>query len=459
MERFGKAEIRLCPRCRNKVSRSDGFFCYGLSLEQIVKEVKEFDADAVGITVAYSSQFEVVSELCSKIKLLSKDITTVIGGTHPTFLAKQCLEYNRDIDFILLGEGERSFPELIEKLNNDAGLDDIDGLGFRRGYETVVNPQQKLIMDVDSIPFPARDMLDLEKYKKIRFPMGLVWKQSPIINMITSRGCPCACSFCSSCNFWGLKFRPRSVENVLEEMQVLKDMGYRELKFFDDNLTLDSKRAKEIFKGMIDRKFNFTWSTPNGVAVQTLDEEMIRLMKQSGCFELALAIESGDKYILKNVVRKPIDLDKALDTAEIIRKYGINTLGFFMIGFPGETKQQVLNTLDYMKKLKTDRVSLFIVNPLPGTWIYECCKEKGLFDDGKLSVMTLDYFHSPVNLSEVASDELETIRRNTFFLYNISLFFRSPLKFFRIWHKFIFMRPLLLIKMLIGKMIKPIIFK
>ncbi|MBU4305772.1 MAG: B12-binding domain-containing radical SAM protein [Candidatus Omnitrophica bacterium] len=429
------------------------FLCYGLSIEQIKNHISRFDPGAVGISCLYSSQFSVVAQICEAAKSVSKDIITVIGGTHPTFLPHECLN-DQNIDFVVLGEGEKPFKLLMDSISSGDDFSLIDGIAFRDNEKVRINPRARLIEDIDSIPMPARDLLPLEKYFRIGLPMGLISRQSPAMNMITSRGCPFQCAFCSSCHFWGRTYRPRSVKGVLKEMEHLKSIGIRELKFFDDNLTLDSQRAKDIFRGMIEREFNFSWNTPNGIAAQTLDEEMVSLMKQSGCYELTLAVESGDEQILRDVLKKPTDLRQIVRTVKLIKDYGIDTYGFFMIGFPGESKAQIYRTLEFMDKIRLDRVSLFIANPLPGTEIYDYCKKKGYFKDNKDDTC-FDYFKSKFQTEEFDGNFLENLRRKWYWTYNLKLILRNPFKFFSKYNMFIFKKPLFVLRTIFDKLVFP----
>ncbi|MFH2138123.1 MAG: radical SAM protein [Candidatus Omnitrophota bacterium] len=436
-------ERRVCP----------GFFQYGLSDEKIKKIISEFLPDVVGVSCLYSSQFPAVANICSIAKAVSSEIITFIGGTHPTFLPRECLEY-KTIDFITLGEGELPAKALLDALNHGTSYEKLDGLAYRSDNSIYVNPQKRIIEDIDTLPFPARHLLPLEKYFRIGLPMGLVSRQTPAINIVTSRGCPFNCSFCSSCHFWSRRYRTRSVKNVLAEMEELKKMGVRELKFFDDNLTLDKQRAKDLFKSMIARKFNFTWNTPNGIAAQTLDEELLILMKDSGCYEVTLAIESGDERVLKDVLKKPIDLTHTLAMAKLIKKHRMDTYGFFIIGFPQETKKQIYNTLAFINKIKLDRISLFIANPLPGTEIYDICKKEGYLPE-TVTGKSLDYFSSVFATPEFDSAFLEKIRRRWYWEYNLKLLLRNPFKFFQKYSIFIIKRPLFMLRILINKIIMP----
>lgn len=415
---------------------SDRFLRYGLSFEDIKKEIEKFKPDMVGVSCLFSSQFQNVKEVCKRTKEIDRDILTVIGGTHPSFLYNECLE-EPAIDFVIRGEGEFSLKDLIECFEKKKDPIEVAGLAFRVDDTLKETAHRKPHQNLDEIPFPARELFPLEKYFKIGLPMGILYKKRPFMNMITSRGCPYRCTFCSSTNFWGNKYRTRSPENVLDEMEDLVNrFGIKEIKFFDDNLTADKERAKRIFKGMIERGIKLSWNTPNGIHIVNLDDEMLALMKESGCYELTLAIESGDQYVLKNIIHKPIELNDIERAVSKIKRAGLGCYGFFIIGFPGETKEQIQRTLDFSRKLDLDRISVFIANPLPGTALFELCKEMGyLKDDFKFD--ELDYFESRFETTHWKKRELLNLRRNWFWRYNISFFFRHPLRFLRRYKVFI----------------------
>jgi len=407
----------------------DRFFRYGLSFDEIQKRIARIKPDLVGISCIFSSQFQNSLEVARRAKLVDPGIITVVGGSHPTFLFKESLEPG-GIDFIVRGEGEFALRELVESVRKGQGPEQVPGLAWSEEggiKESVVRPVHA---GLDDIPFPARDLFPVKKYDKISVPMGTVYKRRPFMNLITSRGCPHRCTFCSSTNFWGNKYRVRSPKNVLDEMEELVfKYGIREFKFLDDNLTANVKRAKEIFRGMIDRKLGVSWNTPNGVHIANLDEEMLDLMKGSGCYELTLAVESGDQTILKEIINKPTDLEQVVKASKMMRRKGIGSHGFFIIGFPGETMQQIRNTLDFSRRLDLDRISCFIANPLPGTELLRVCREKGYI--GKdYRFDQIDYFEGRFDTKEWSHDQIHEMRRSWFWKYNLGLLFRHPIGFF-----------------------------
>lgn len=403
---------------------------YGLSFEEIGRRIRDFKPDLVGASCIFSSQFRNVVEIMRAAKRVDPEIFTITGGTHPTFLPESSMERCPELDAIALGEGEFTLMEVVEASRNGGSLAGIKGLAWRGGESVTVNEPREPFHDLDSIPFPARDLFPLEKYNEIAQPMGIVYERLPFMNMITSRGCAHRCTFCSSTRFWGHCYRKRSAENVLAEMEHLyHDLGVREFKFFDDNLSSDIKRAKAIFGGMIERGIDVRWNTPNGIHVVSLDDELLDLMKRSGGYELTLAVESGDEDVLRDIIRKPTKLHHLRDAAKRIREKGFGSYGFFIIGFPGETKEQIRRTLDLSIELDLDRISCFIFNPLPGTPLFGECVEKGYVRPGEVAE-DVDYFEARFDTPDWTRSELQEIRRKWFWKYNLGLLLRHPGRFF-----------------------------
>jgi len=265
--------------------------------------------------------------------------------------------------------------------------------------------------------------------------------------VITSRGCPAKCIFCSSANFWGNRYRARSAENALDEIELLvKEYRIREIQFCDDNLIFDKERAKEIFQGIIDRRLNIFWNTPNGIALWRLDEELLELMKASGCYELTLAIESGDQEVLSKIIKKPLNLGRVESLTRSIQRLKIRTHSFFIVGFPGETKEQIHRTFSFAKKLRLTSAWFFIANPLPGSQLYEICKQKDYLKDD-FNFETKNYTQSNYETPEFTSRELENIREKEAFIFNMSVLFRNPIFFIQRYLLFLITNPLSLFEL------------
>lgn len=399
----------------------------GLSYRHIIDHIRSQAPDMVGLSCLFSGQSACIREISRRIKSeIDPDIIVVTGGTHPSFLPEIVLD-TMDVDYVVLGEGELGLRAIIETHNNDGDIAAIDGIAWRRNREVIINPRFEWIRDLDALPFPARDLLPMEKYYDHMVPMGLHWRKKRNTPIISSRGCPLACPFCSSWRHWGKHFRKRSAENVLAEIAHLRDdYGVEELKWQDDNLTLDRERARKIFTGMIDRKLDMPWNTPNGIALWTLDEDMIRLMKQSGCYEITLAIESGSRTSFDAFVKKPFTFDKVRQVTQLAKKYGIVTVGYFIIGFPGERLSAIKESMRFALDLKLDYISPFIYNPLPGSELWEKCLREGYIDSDYAYHEANNYFQSDLATGDFATNDLRRIQALTYFINLCRFPFRNP---------------------------------
>jgi magnesium-protoporphyrin IX monomethyl ester (oxidative) cyclase len=221
--------------------------------------------------------------------------------------------------------------------------------------------------------------MELERYFGLVASHGMRHKKrfSPII---TSRGCPAKCTFCSAYRVWGNRYRLRSVDNVIEEMRLLRDRyGVEELMFEDDNVTANPKRAKELFSRMIDEGFNFIWDTPNGVGVWSMDEEMLDLMKQSGCIKLNFPVESGSQHVLTDIIHKPLNLNKVVRLTTYCRKIGMDYGMFLVIGMPGEKLADMWTSIRFAAYCGCYSPHISVATPYPGTKLFEDCMHNGYF--------------------------------------------------------------------------------
>lgn len=413
----------VCEDAYCETRLNDHICRYGLPYHHIVEKVKAFDPQVVGLSCIFSNQWPALRDIAMRLRAQLPGLIIVAGGAHPTFLPVRSME-DAPLDYIIKGEGEQSFVDLLDRLKLDKPIDQVDGLVWREGDQIRENPKTGYIKDLDSIPFPAYDLLPMEKYFKYALPMSYGFLSARNVPMVTSRGCPHKCSFCSSTNLWGNRFRMRSPENVLEEMDWLVDTyGIREIKFQDDNLTAGRDRARKIFQAMIDRPWHLHWNTPNGIATWTLDEEIISLAKRSGCYSLTMAIESGDQEVIDKIVKKPIKLENVIKVNDIMKKNRIHRSAYFIIGFPGETREQIQNTIDLGRKLKLDARAVFIYNPLPGSELFEECVRRGYVTEESFFETGNQYFSSVVDSEDWTGEELETLIRRVYF-GNYLIFFK-----------------------------------
>lgn len=358
----------------------------GLSAETIAERITNWKPDAVVIEIPFSGWSKTAFEVAATAKKVNKNIIVVLFGLHPSSKPLDCLQ-NVDVDFVVIGEPENTISELMSTLEQNSDFKEIDGLGFIEKNQSILTGKRPVIDDLDTLPFPARHLLPMEIYAKAvkQNPLrGEITKPYTII--ITSRGCPYNCVFCSSCVVWGKKWRPRSAKNVVDEVeQVIKNFGIKQIDFSDDNMTLDRQRMMKICDLIVERNIKVEWFTPNGIRADSLDEELLNKMKKAGCKKIRIAPESGVQRIVNEVVKKNQDL-RAVEKAVILcKKIGIKVGCFFVIGLIGETKQDIEETINFAYKLRMLGADTFIFSiamPLYGTEFYEQAKQKGFLKEG-----------------------------------------------------------------------------
>lgn len=419
---------------------------YGLSYTEIKKIIREFSPELVGITCQSALQFNNAVETCRAVKEEDPLIVTVLGGPHPSTFPVETLKSKKEVDFVIIGEGEYPFRDLLKELNcNAPDFKNIDGLVYRQNSEVRLNPKKHLIENLDELPFPARHLVPIDKYFKINLNQNLSFIKRAL-TMVTSRGCPHRCIFCFGTNFWMNKYRCRSPENVLSEIDhLVKVYKIKEIQFTDDSLTSNYRRALKIFELLKDRDYNIKWSTPNGLNVSTLDERLMRAMKESGCYEVRFAIESGNEQVLKEIIKKPINLDIVRENMQIAKRLNLITSTFFSLGYPGETKKQIKDTFSFIRQIKPDSVFLSIATPLPGTDLMNICLEKGYvkkehnFLESEFSTATYDTEH-------FTRRELEEFYFKEALLLNISLITRNMRAFLARWGALLWYHPIFAFK-------------
>lgn len=385
----------------------DGRVRYGLADDEIAERMAAFDPEIVGVSCIVTNRYRDAHAVCSLAKQAAPGCLTVMGGAHATTMPELVMA-DPAVDIAVLGEGDLTLLRIIERLDAHQSLAGVDGVAYRDGDSLVVQEKTEYIQDLDSLPWPARHLLPMELYWQIGQPHGDLLR-TPFATVMTSRGCPARCIFCSSLKLWGSRYRPRSAINVLNELQHLIDTyGIREVHFEDDNLTASRSRAKEIFQGMIDRDFDLSWSTPNGLMVATLDEEIVDVMAASGCYAVSLAIESGCQRVLDEVIRKPLELERVASTVSILRSRGIHTKGFFMLGLPGETREEIAETVAFAKEAGFDWSAFHIATPLPGTEMYRICEERGYLT-GDFDLSELKYTIGSISTEEFDPTYLEEV--------------------------------------------------
>ena len=385
-----------------------GHAYYGLSPERIRCEIEKNAPDVVGVSCMFTHSSRIVLEICRIAKECGVPYT-LVGGPTPTALP-QVFVADPNVDLVFLGESERSLVEFAERLKGGGEPDwsGVEGILYKNGHGAVVqNPRRSFIERLDDIPFPARHLLPMEKYFRVSSPQGGVYKSRRTTPIVTSRGCTGRCCFCASSNVWGRKYRTSSAENVLRELAQLKaEYRIREFQVQDDNFTFKKKRALEICRGVKD--LGLYWSMPNGAALWSLDEERVRAMGESGCHYVIAAFESGNPRVLKEVVRKPLNLEKAVSICNAIRRHGIHLSGFFVVGFPDESLEEIRDTFRFAARCGLHMANFSYATPLPSTALWEQAERENLFVDG-FSLEEISYERPSLRSKNWTTDELQSL--------------------------------------------------
>jgi anaerobic magnesium-protoporphyrin IX monomethyl ester cyclase len=338
-----------------------------LSYKQIEAEIKRRRPDVVGITVMTFSLIDVLT-VVKIVKTINPKIKIVLGGPHAHIFPEETIVLD-GVDFLVLGEGEFVFRDLLENINDKRNLKKIKGLVFIENGKIINTGKPDFIENLDALPHPARDLLPISKYSSV------LAKRSPVTTMFTSRGCPHRCIFCDRPNL-GKKFRARSALNVVEEMEECLKMGIREFFLYDDTFGVDRQRVLKICDHILKRNLKAGWDIRT--RVDTVDEEILRKLKTAGCERIHFGIESGNPEILKTL-QKGITIEQARRAFRLTKKIGIETLAYFMIGNPGETKKTAKQTIRLAKELEPDYVHFSVLIPFPATKLYWWGLERGIF--------------------------------------------------------------------------------
>ncbi len=372
---------------KNLVELDETKYRVGLNAKTIAERVGTWNADVVVVEIPFSGWSKTAFEVVSAIKSVSRKLVVVLMGQHPSARPGACLS-EADVDFVVIGEPEKTVSELVDML--EAGKQafvSIDGLGFKQNGKAVFTGKREIIEDLDSLPFPARHLLPMKIYFEAVKENPLRGEVSkPWTAMITSRGCPHSCVFCSNCIVWDKKWRSRSPKNVVDEIEhLVKTYGIKQIDFSDDNMTLDKKRVADICDLIVERGLHIEWFTPNGVRADMLDESLLKKMKRSGCKKIRVAPESGVQRVVYEVIGKNLDL-KSVEKAVIeCKKVGVKVGCFFVIGLIGETKMDIEETIKFAYKLRrlgADSFIFSIAMPLYGTAFYEQAKQGGFLRKG-----------------------------------------------------------------------------
>jgi magnesium-protoporphyrin IX monomethyl ester (oxidative) cyclase len=367
---------------------------HGLDNDDFKSLIKKEDPDIVGVSAMFTAQFDNYLEATKLIKQVNSDILVVGGGPHFSVIDSDFLLTNRDTDCYVSGEGEYPFLEIVKAKIAGKSLVGIKGVttierSTNGEKSKITSTDNELNRELDTLPLPAYNKIDMDMFfdyqlngcKGYKGPLSARLDQGgkKTVSMITSRGCPYKCTFCSIALHMGKPVRAHSGKYVVDHIEYLvNNYGVEHIFFEDDNLTFRMDRTREYCEAILDRGINFEWTTPNGVRADKLDLELLKLMKKAGCKGLIVGTESGDQDTLTNIIKKDLNIDTVIQVAKWCKELDIPLTQFLIIGFPGETKEKMQRTINFAAEMYDKyRVKplLNIATPLIGTELYNVVVE------------------------------------------------------------------------------------
>ncbi len=386
------------------------------------EEIKTFNPEVIGIGLL-TVESKSAHQIARHIKNTNPTLTVIFGGPHCEADPGLILN-DTNIDFMVIGEGEKTFSELVSALQGNGNADKVKGIAYRKNGRIIKTKTREPIMNLDNLN-PDYGLVDLEDYFQFSSSHEYLPQRKRFLPMFTSRGCPFECVYCH--NIFGKKIRYISEEEVFSQIEFLhKKYKIEEFHFLDDSFNIDIKRAKGIFDLIFKSGMDIRIAFPNGIRADFIDDELIDKMKKAGVYRLAIGIESASERILK-MVNKSLDISNIKNLVKKLDRAGISSNGFFMLCFPTETREEMMKTVNFACSLDLTTAEFSILIPNPGTKLCDSININQR-DEGPYNFENYDYTSVNLNQSCVSSEELVKIRRKAYWK-----FYFSPV---RIWNIF-----------------------
>ncbi|MFZ2029426.1 MAG: cobalamin-dependent protein [Vitreimonas sp.] len=368
------------------------FITYGIGEEEIARRIAKFSPDVVGVSSIFSNQSDAIAAVFRAARRSAPNALLVTGGAHARYFPHHYLQ-SFALDAVFLGEAEAAIVDYLDFVNGAAAADDLASVLARTADGIIEADDMALIRrkhrnadghwaDIDHIPFPAWHLYNMEAYFQIGAYQSPYTLGSRVGQIYTSRGCTAKCTFCTTTNFWGGKLRRRSPANVAAELHCLIDRyGIDEFHVQDDNITNDQQHAKALFQRLAE--FKLPWCTPQGTALWRMDEQLLDLMAEAGCYQVTFAIESASQRVLDELIRKPLNLARTQNLVRYARSIGLSVHGFFIIGMPpmfgftGETKEEMWSSFEFAQGAGFSSASFFTATPIVGSVLLDECLRQG----------------------------------------------------------------------------------
>ncbi|MCB4790816.1 MAG: B12-binding domain-containing radical SAM protein [Elusimicrobia bacterium] len=351
--------------------------------EKLKERLLKDRPQVIGIT-SHTPKFNQLLDTIKTIKELNLQAAIVVGGPHISLIPEKTMKQIPQIAYAVIGEGEYTFLELVNSIENKQPIEKVNGIAYRQGDKIILTSPRDYIKNLDELPLPARDLLP--NIAGECYSNAFRYKQLPMTSVITSRGCPYACIFCA--RIFGARYRMHSFDKVMEEIRhLVKNYGIKEIIFVDDTFIVDIERTIKICNALKEQKLGLTWSCHGRIDILYKHPELIPLMKNSGCWYISLGIESGNAEVLKKI-RKNITLEQVDSVVNQLNSAGIHTKGFFMIGHPYDTKESIRDTIDFAKSLPLGSVQFSYTIPYPGTELFDIAINHGFFEGDSYEKMS-----------------------------------------------------------------------
>lgn len=352
----------------------------------------------VGLS-AVTSTINGAFELAERIKKAKKELPIILGGIHATISPEDCAK-NPFIDFVAIGESENTMVDFINELQKENPVfSQVKGLAYESNGTIVINEKRELENNLDNFPFPARHLL---KNPSSYSPPDA--ERVPVTPIFFTRGCPGKCTYCCTKQIFGRRMRFRTVNNIMQEIGKIVELGYKEIHILDDAFTANKKWVLELCSKISERNYDLTFEISNGLRADMINEEVLNALKSIGVKNVGFGVESGNEQILKNI-KKGISKEKVRNAVKLAKKIGFEVWGFFIIGLPGETPQTVKDTINFAKELDPDFAKFLILKPFPGSEVYNQLFEQNLIDS--FDFQRYGVYTGPVHhLEQMTADEI-----------------------------------------------------
>ena len=415
---------------RKMLDEKNKIVMIGQSDEKISKVINDFSPDIAAISVLFSNLLESAHNIAKLIKKVKKNTVTVLGGNH---ISSAVTDYNiskldkssglpdyisdlenNHFDYGMTGVGEFSFLDFTNKIINNEDVSKVPGLVKKINSGKYTINASTRVHNLDILPRPARHLVDMEAYFKIGAFHSAKSRSNRVLSVMCSRGCPEKCTFCSTPQMWGNNIRWRSTKHIMEEVgNDVKDYKIGEIQFDDDTITVSKKNLYSLCDEL--EKLGLPWCTPNGTKVNyhfKKQDEMYKKMYDSGCYQITLACESGVQRVLDDIIHKRLPLDTIYPSIENAKKAGMLVHTFWIVGYPGETYEEIQQTIDFAMNSGADSFSFAILSPLPGTPVYRKVIKENLWWEGRClddmlfrsSLVKVDGFNNPDEFEKFVND-------------------------------------------------------